>query len=449
MNRTLKKYVFCSLAAAALMTGLSSSWAFAAEAPDTWIIDENRYLLPYEGPEAPFQNGIRPGYGSGLAYKGTNADGSIDFYCITDRGPNGDIPTYIKNGKKLPGKFFPVPGFTPSIGILRVKGANAALIHSIPIRSQGGRKISGRVVPRGMTGSTGEVALDFAMRDLGPDAEGLDTEGIAIGQDGTLWICDEYGPFLINVDTQGKILAKYAPGAGLPDILSQRVPNRGFEGVTVDEKGYVYGLVQSPLNVDGKTKKTAAYARIVRLDPKTKAVTMFAYPLDRGYKHFGAAKLGDITSIGNDEFLVIEQGKQHGQMQNLVYKISLRDATPIDEDGSLEKGILPKDFKAVTKEFVLDLRKEGWPVEKAEGLALLPDRRTIAVVNDNDFGMDVSVNDPAHPSASLDDYEYHADTGYALYKKDGKVSSVRFGLTENAPEERLNYIYFFHLDQPL
>lgn len=34
---------------------------------------------------------------------------------------------------------------------------------------------------------------------------------------------------------------------------------------------------------------------------------MYAYPVDTGYKNTGAAKIGDITSIGNGQFLMIEQ----------------------------------------------------------------------------------------------------------------------------------------------
>jgi hypothetical protein len=451
MNNRLKELCIMTLAAGALLVSFPAGSLYAEDVAVTHSsVDVNGYLLSYRGPEKEFSHGIRPGYGSSLALKSVNADGSMDFYCITDRGPNGDIPTYVKNGKKFPGKFFPTPRFTPSIGILHVNAdGKAAITSSIPIKDASWHRISGKVIPAGKTGSTGEVALDFNMNDLGTDVNGLDTEGIAIGKDGNLWLCDEYGPFLIKVNPQGKILKKYGPGMGLPAILAERVPNRGFEGVTVDENGYVYGMVQSPLNVDGKTGKKALYTRIVKLNPETGKVTMYAYPVDTHYKNTGAAKLGDITSIGDDEFLIIEQGRQNNKMQNLVYKVSLKNAAPIDENGDMERGILPKNFAPASKELVIDLRQHGWNIEKAEGLALLPDRRTIAVVNDNDFGIAVKVTDPDHQNTSVEDYTYDADRGQFFTADGREAPHVSMGLTQNAPEEQDSQIYFFKLSHKL
>ena len=78
-------------------------------------------------------------YGSALALKSVKADGTMEFYAITDRGPNGDIPTYVKDGKKMSGKFFPTPNFTPSIGIIKVNPAKdrADIIASIPLKVNG------------------------------------------------------------------------------------------------------------------------------------------------------------------------------------------------------------------------------------------------------------------------------------------------------------------------
>lgn len=71
-----------------------------------YIVNTDNYHLKYNGTEPEFKNGINPGYGSGIVFKNFNSDGSLEFYCITDRGPNADIPTYIQNGQKIPGKFF-------------------------------------------------------------------------------------------------------------------------------------------------------------------------------------------------------------------------------------------------------------------------------------------------------------------------------------------------------
>lgn len=449
MNRKVKKLLLCSclLSSVFYMNDISAIQAQEA-AVHKYIVNTDNYHLKYNGTEPEFKNGINPGYGSGIVFKNFNSDGSLEFYCITDRGPNADIPTYIQNGKKIPGKFFPVPDFTPSIGILKVDKNSAQIIKSIPLKKDS-NAISGKVIPSGQVGSTGEIALNFNMQNFGTDINGLDTEGIARDKDGNFWLCDEYGPFIVKVDANGNILEKYGPGMGLPQIIADRVPNRGFEGITIDDDGNIVTFVQSPLDVDGKTEKTAKYTRIIKLNPNTKAVTMYAYPVDTGYKNFSAAKLGDITSIGNNQFLVIEQGKQNGAMQNLIYKIDLNNATPISNNGDLEFGKLDNSITPVKKELVLNLRDYGWNIEKAEGLTVLPDRQTIAVVNDNDFGIAVKVDDPQVKDAQIEDYTYNADTHQFTYKNDTAVHKVNIGLKQNAPTERENQIWFFKLNHKL
>lgn len=448
---TMKKQWKRWLALGLTLTAMGSMALSAKDVDATaYIVHADAYQLPYKGNEKAFNHHTNPGYGSALALKSVKADGTMEFYAITDRGPNGDIPTYVKDGKKMSGKFFPTPNFTPSIGIIKVNPAKdrADIIASIPLKVNG-KPISGKPIPSGLTGSTNEVALDFKMNDLGTDRNGLDTEGLALDKDGNFWISDEYGPFIAKVDKKGNILEKYGPGMGLPKILADRVPNRGSEGLTVDEKGRVFALIQSPLNVDGKTAKTAKYTRIVEFDPVTKETTMYAYPVDTGYKNTGAAKIGDITSIGKGQFLMIEQGKQHGEMQNLIYKVDLNGATPIADNGDLEYGRLDGKIVPAKKELVLDLRAQGWNIEKAEGLALLPDRKTIAVVNDNDFGMDIDVKDSAVADPEVSDYTYDSHKKAMIYNKDNKVHKVKISLKKNAPTEQESQIWFFTLPKAL
>lgn len=432
------------------MTDLQAADMQADVQTQTFIVRAPAYQIPYAGNESAFRHRINPGYGSALALKAVHKDGTLEFYAVTDRGPNGDLPQYMNQGKAVAGKFFPTPDFTPAIGVITVHPSTqrAYITASVPLKMNG-KRISGLPIPGGRTGSTNEIALSLAMQDLGKDVNGLDTEGIAVDRDGNFWLCDEYGPFIVKADKKGNILEKYAPGQGLPSILANRVPNRGFEGLTIDERGHVFALVQSPLNVDGKTAKTAKYTRIVELDPQTKKTTMYAYPVDTGYKDPGAAKLGDITSIGDGQFLIIEQGKQHGAMQNLIYKVDLRQATALENNGDLEHGRLEGMITPAGKELLLDLRAHGWNIEKAEGLALLPDRRTIAVVNDNDFGIAIGITDPAHPNADVTDYTYDAATGTATYKDGTRVRQAKFYLQPNAPEEQQSQLWLFTLPHAL
>ena len=135
-------------------------------------------------------------------------------------------------------------------------------------------------------------------------------------------------------------------------------------------------------------------------------------------------------------------------MQNLIYEIDLTGATVIPDDGQLELGTL-KNVKPVSKKLILDMRKAGWKLEKAEGLTLLPDRKTIVVVNDNDFGISVDVQDPQVAETDVEDYTYDADQKVYIYK-DGKVHrNVKLGLKENDPVDRHNEIWFFTLDEKL
>lgn len=406
-----------------------------------YIINPGNYKIVYSGEEREFLTGINPGYGSGLTFKGINSDGSIEFYSITDRGPNTATPKYLKKNKELKGKFFPTPKFNPSIGVIKVTSEDAIIKDSIPIKNQYGDRVSGRIIPKNLVGSINEVGLNLDMSHINYDIYGVDTEGIAIDKDENFWLCDEYGPFILKVNKQGKIIEKYSPKEGLPNILKYRVPNRGFEGITVDENGNVFAIIQSPLDIENETKKTAKYTRIVKLNPNTKECTMYAYPLDNEYNDFSKAKIGDITSIGEGKFLVIEQGKQNDKMENRIYIIGINGASKIEDNGNLEYDRL-NNLKPVKKELLLDLRKYGWNMEKAEGIALLPDKKTIAIVNDNDFGIETKIEDKEHFNSKLEDYIYNEDKKEFYYK--GEIAKkVKMKITQNNKNERDSQLWLF------
>jgi hypothetical protein len=447
-------------APAALAVFLAAAPAAAAEAPtiQKYVVEAPKSAnIPAPAAlAAAFPDGFPLGLGSGVAYAGREPDGSILLYAVGDRGPNADGPNFLAapDAKPAPAKFFPAPDYVPSLAKLRIKGDVVEVVSVTPLRNADGTPVSGRPLPAGAVGSTGETGLGADLAVLPTDANGLDPEGIAVDPtDGNLWLCDEYGPFLVKVDaTTGKIIKKYAPGQGLPDILAKRQPNRGFEGLAVTPDGTVFAAMQSILDVDGKVKASKApFLRLLELDPATGATRMFAYPHDVAvYKKSGDAKLGDLTAVSANRLVTVEQAKGADKvMRNIVYAVDVSKATDISgktaPDGSpLETladaaGLSALGIVPAAKTRLFDLRELGWKAEKAEGLALLPDGKTLVVASDNDFGLAGKVVNPAadkdgKPATDPTDYTL-APGGQAGYE--GKPVPTTFTIVPSGEKTEL------------
>jgi hypothetical protein len=399
---------------------------------------DSKFYIPYEGSNAKlkeeFPLGFLPSYGSGLAFKGTNASGDFEFYGLTDRGPNGDGPNVPSPGGSgtAGSKIFPSPGFTPSIGLITVGKTGAVLNSIMPIKASATANSTGLPIPEGSLGNSAEVpVMDLMKYDAAGtaifSANGLDSEAIAFDKKrNVLWISDEYGPFIVKVDAAtGIIQQKYAAGSGLPKIFAKRRPNRGMEGLALDAgTDRLHGFLQSPLSdgsapysVTGKSEQVERFARFTRwleFDPVTGAATrMFAYPIsaaDYQDGRTGNAKLGDLVALGNGKFIVIEQGADpQGKVFNKLMLVDIGAATDISatafnaDTSDLEKSSMAgaavngADWSKVVplkKTQLLDLNAVGWLAEKAEGLTVV-DANTLAIVNDNDFGMKTKVFAPS------------------------------------------------------
>ena len=276
-------------------------------------------------------------------------------------------------------------------------------------------------------GSDDPPAVDGTFLDAA--VEGLEY----VAGSGTKTSTDANGRFACKIDaTTGTILKKYQPGTNagdLPPILLKRRANRGMEGLALDiTSGKLHGFLQSPLS-DGKhfysvtaksedVERFARFARWVELDPTAETSKMYAYPLDgadydRG--RTGNAKLGDVVSLGNGKFIVIEQGTApSGKVANRLMLVQVGSATDISAaahnptTSDLEKSSMAgaavnganwASIVPLKKTQLLDLNAAGWLAEKAEGLALVDDF-TLALTNDNDFGLKTIVTDPAGAAIS-------------------------------------------------
>jgi hypothetical protein len=119
---------------------------------------DDKFYFPYEGrhsaTKADFPKGFLPAYGSGLALKGRRADGTLEFYAITDRGPNATTGpvTQITDGSNPTGfassTVFPSPNFTPSIGVITLGKDGARLVSTLPLKFSAAQNANGRVQPR-------------------------------------------------------------------------------------------------------------------------------------------------------------------------------------------------------------------------------------------------------------------------------------------------------------
>jgi len=369
--------------------------------------------VPPQGPAAEhFDPGFPLSLGSGLCFAGRDGD-ALEFWAITDRGPNGDGPELVRaDGTRAPTKVFGAPEFSPLAARLRVVGDRATVVESSPLTSPEGIPLSGLPRPAG-PGSTGEVALGEDLSIFDPSPVGVDPEGIALDAEGKLWICEEYGPDVLRIDPRtGDVLTHLRPGEGLPEDVARRIPNRGFEALCVTPSGKLVVGVQS-VCVDSKGKRMSPFLRLVEVDPADGSTRTLAYLHDGGaYRKPADAKFGDMCALSDDELLVVEQGKTPDGLRNVIYRVDLRTASDISglnrADGTALEGAKLSELedlgvRFVTKTPVLDLRALGWDVEKAEGLAIV-DAKTLAVIADHDFGLETRLLEPLDGNDDVEDY---------------------------------------------
>ncbi|MDE1671887.1 esterase-like activity of phytase family protein [Nocardia gipuzkoensis] len=228
--------------------------------------------------------------GSGYGSAFTPVPGSTDeFYGLTDRGPNVD-------GKGKNEKLTPVPSFTPTIAKFKLVGTKAVLESTIPLKDSAGRPFNGLVDTSAGTGETIR-ALDGAI--LPPTDHGIDSEGLVAMPDGSFWVSDEYGPFIVHFDANGTELERLAPGRGLPEELSLRTPNQGMEGLTVTPDGNtLVGIVQSALSEPGvASAREVPMTRIVTVDLKTRDVGELALSHFRLCRTFGGMAIRSGSGV--------------------------------------------------------------------------------------------------------------------------------------------------------
>ncbi|MFC0550473.1 esterase-like activity of phytase family protein [Planotetraspora thailandica] len=213
----------------------------------------------------------------------------------------------------------------------------------------------------------------------------FDVESIVRAYDGTYWIGDEFGPWLLHFSPSGKLLQ--APialeGVKAPEnpYLNGGQPNlnssKGYEGMARGIDGrYLYPLLEGTVAGD-----TPGDLRMNQFDLRTGKYTgkRFVYRLEAP-----GNSIGDAIAIDKNRFLIIERDNEQGDAAKLK-RLYLADTRDRNRDGVMDKTLVadlldlanPKRLGGFDTTF-------RFPFQTIEDVTLLDDQ-TVAVLNDNNF----------------------------------------------------------------
>ncbi len=311
-------------------------------------------VIPYTSVKSGDAEVLYGGYGSDLAYDAADST----YWLLTDRGPNVDGPTKES-------KVFLNPGFNPHIGVFKLQGDSLVRVRTVRLCEADGTPFTG-LPERIGDGTTGEFAFDMSGHSLDGNRRGIDPEGLALDTDGTFWVSDEYGPYLMHFSKDGRLLRKLSPlNGGLPGRYAQRCPNRGLEGLCMRKStGAIYGMLQSPLQ--GSKERVLPLFEMDR----SGQVRDFDYPLSEEAQGVSA-----ICALGDSSLLVLERdGKfpKDGKGFKRIFKVDI----PACGAGLLKKRLVVDVLAACP----------GYDYDKIEGMAVVEDS-VICISNDDDFGV--------------------------------------------------------------
>jgi hypothetical protein len=229
-------------------------------------------------------------------------------------------------------------------------------------------------------------------------------------EDGTYWLVDEYRPAIYHFTATARWLARYVPEGSnneetgvavgeeaLPAIYAQRRANRGFEAVALRD-GILYAFIQSPIDNPDGGKDSAS---------KASTIWCASWPsTPTPGKPWASTSTGSTAAMWTDRrrrrdarrlaVLVLERDDDAPAPRRASASIASTSTPPPTSWATtcplgveLQERRRPGEARhyAGAKTLVVDLGAIGYDlVDKPEGLALI-DENTLAVINDNDFGV--------------------------------------------------------------
>ncbi|GAA1873604.1 esterase-like activity of phytase family protein [Myceligenerans crystallogenes] len=227
----------------------------------------------------------------------------------------------------------------------------------------------------------------------------FDIESVVRAADGTLWVGEEFGPFLLHFDADGTLLQDPVefPGGKSPQHpnLNGATPNvpasRGFEAMAGSADGrYLYPVVEGKLVDDTQARRRWIYQFDLRGGKYTGK--RWAYQTDREVN-----VMGDAFMTGRSKMLLIERDDFQGA-ESVIKRVYEIDLANTDREGFVRKTLVV-DALGIDNPRGIDAG-EGYglgatfslPVQSFETV-LFVDRDTLLIGNDNNYpGNDARVD---------------------------------------------------------
>ena len=234
----------------------------------------------------------------------------------------------------------------------------------------------------------------------------FDIESVRMDRRGHFWFGEEFGPFLVEADSRGKVLRReiatpniVPPGSASSGAVVQSPQNpylgsgtpnlgasRGFEGMAINPAGdKLYTLLEGTVTGDNAINGTVGKnLRINEFDIKTRAYTgnHWLYKLEAA-----GTNIGDMTAINDTQFLVIERNGATATGGGTPFKkIYIADINAVASGGFARKTELV-DLMNISDPH--DLNGDGstiftFPFVTIESVLIL-NPTTLLVINDNNY----------------------------------------------------------------
>jgi hypothetical protein len=387
-----------------------SGWASQSSSLRTPGPLSGRFLAPNLGVVPPFALGQPiPGWSGLLA----NEDGSYTALPDNGYGSKANSSDYIigvYNASvefKITGDGTNIPGSIDNQAFIRFNDAQGLLRNGrgidLPItadlvnyRSGNGFGLdSGAPVDPSIVSGRLLTGYDF------------DVESIARAADGTLWVGEEFGPYLLHFDASGTLIDEPAPHPFLkspsnPLVITQpgtetQGSSRGFESIALNgAKDKLYAIPEAAPVVDS-LRAVPGDERVVEMfefDPAARAYTGVSYEYQKDGSAVGnAIVIGDITNVGGNKFVLIERDNFFGPAAQLK-RLYLVDLGVTNEAGILEKLLLvdlldisdPEDIGGEL-EGVSEPEQFSFPFNSIESVVQVGER-SLGVAIDNNYPSD-------------------------------------------------------------